>query len=89
MFVILTYDAGKSRNRKLLKICRKYLTHTQESVFEGNLTEAKLKQLEAEIKNTLYFRDDSCQIYLLENTKYCTKHCIGKTISSDEILIRT
>ena len=45
MFVILVYDVKAKRNNKILKTCRKYLRHVQKSVFEGNLTEAKLKRL--------------------------------------------
>ncbi|MEM3489884.1 MAG: CRISPR-associated endonuclease Cas2, partial [Nitrososphaerota archaeon] len=40
MYVILAYDIGEERVNKVLKICRKYLTWVQNSVFEGDLTEA-------------------------------------------------
>lgn len=50
MFVILVYDVKAKRNNKILKTCRKYLRHVQKSVFEGNLTEAKLKRLKNELK---------------------------------------
>ena len=46
MFVIVTYDVNVKRNNKVLKICRKYLVHVQKSVFEGNITEAKLRKLQ-------------------------------------------
>lgn len=52
MFVILVYDVKTKRNNKILKICRKYLRHVQKSVFEGNLTEAKLKRLKNELKKS-------------------------------------
>lgn len=41
MFVILVYDINIKRNKKVLKICRRYLNHVQKSVFEGVITEAK------------------------------------------------
>ena len=44
MFVILVYDINIKRNKKVLKICRRYLNHVQKSVFEGVITEAKLKK---------------------------------------------
>ena len=47
MFVIVTYDVNVKRNNKVLKICRKYLVHVQKSVFEGNITEAKLRKLKS------------------------------------------
>ena len=45
MFVILSYDVNRKRVSKAMKICRKYLVHVHESVFEGTITESKLKSL--------------------------------------------
>lgn len=40
MFVIITYDiADMKRLNKTIKLLRKYLGWTQNSVFEGNITE--------------------------------------------------
>lgn len=50
MFVILTYDVNSKRDSKIMKTCRKYLTHEQKSVFEGVITKAKLDSLKKEIK---------------------------------------
>ena len=48
MFVIVTYDVAQKRVTKTMKICRKYLTHVQNSVFEGMITEGKLNKLKPE-----------------------------------------
>ena len=45
MYVILVYDFGEKRVNKMLKLCRKYLNWIQNSVFEGEISEAKLKEL--------------------------------------------
>ena len=45
MYVILVYDCGEKRVGKMLKLCRKYLNWIQNSVFEGEITEVKLKEL--------------------------------------------
>ena len=45
MFVILTYDVNKKRVNKIKKICKKYLVHVQNSVFEGNITDSRLNKL--------------------------------------------
>ena len=63
MFVILVYDVKTKRNNKILKTCRKYLRHVQKSVFEGNLTEAKLKRLKNELKKISNEKEDSIIIY--------------------------
>lgn len=53
MFVIVTYDVNAKKNNKVLKICRKYLLHVQKSVFEGMITEAKLKRLKNELAQVI------------------------------------
>ncbi|NMB09286.1 MAG: CRISPR-associated endonuclease Cas2, partial [Tissierellia bacterium] len=46
MYIVLMYDIMTDENsarvqRNIFKICKRYLTHIQKSVFEGNLTELK------------------------------------------------
>ena len=77
MFVILVYDVKTKRNNKILKICRKYLRHVQKSVFEGNLTEAKLKRLKNELKKISNEKEDSIIIYRFETLKYSSKEVLG------------
>ncbi|MGC9168953.1 MAG: CRISPR-associated endonuclease Cas2, partial [Desulfurella sp.] len=51
MYIIGVYDIcttdekGQARLAKIMKVFRKYLHHTQKSVFEGELSEAKFKSL--------------------------------------------
>ena len=50
MYIILVYDIvmdkqGSKVSRHVFKICKKYLTHVQNSVFEGELTKAQLARL--------------------------------------------
>ena len=45
MYVILVYDIGEKRVGKMLKLCRRYLSWIQNSVFEGEISEVKLKAL--------------------------------------------
>ena len=49
MFVIVTYDVATKRVAKVMNTCRKYLTHVQKSVFDGMITEGKLKSLIGEL----------------------------------------
>ena len=42
MYVILIYDVNVKRVGKMLKLCRQYLCWIQNSVFEGEISEAKL-----------------------------------------------
>ena len=77
MFVIVTYDVNAKKNNKVLKICRKYLLHVQKSVFEGMITEAKLKRLKNELAQVIKKDKDSILIYRFETWKYSSKEVIG------------
>ena len=50
MYIILVYDVGEKRVAKALKTCRKYLTWVQNSVFEGEITDAKYKKLKYDLE---------------------------------------
>ena len=78
MFVILTYDVNSKRVGKELKICRKYLSHVQKSVFEGNITEGKLRKLQKELQRVILIEEDTICIYRMDSVKYARKEQIGK-----------
>lgn len=86
MYIILTYDINKKRVGKAMKICRKYLFHLQKSVFEGTLTEAKLKKLKQELEKLIDPNTDSVCIYEMDSTKYIQKEQIGITQSFYNII---
>lgn len=71
MKVILIYDVelkeprDQKRLNKVRKIARRYLIHIQKSVFEGELTEGQIYQLEKEIKNEINPESDSVILYLV------------------------
>ncbi|MCR5530876.1 MAG: CRISPR-associated endonuclease Cas2 [Lachnospiraceae bacterium] len=77
MFVIVAYDVKQKRVGKLLKICRKYLVHVQKSVFEGALTEAKLKALKSELKRSIDCDYDAICIYSTTMPQAFYKEQIG------------
>ena len=63
MFIVLTYDVNQKRVGKVMKICRKYLVHVQKSVFDGIITEAKLKSLKGELAKVIDFDEDAICVY--------------------------
>ena len=60
-----------------MKICRKYLVHVHESVFEGMITEATLNRLKKELTKTINTDEDSICIYRMDSVKYMRKEQIG------------
>lgn len=78
MYVILVYDMGERRVGKMLKLCRRYLTWIQNSVFEGEITEVKLKQLKAEAHALMEPLEDSLIIFKSRDERWLAKEVIGK-----------
>lgn len=87
MFVIITYDVGEKRVNKTRKIIKKYLIWTQNSVFEGEITEAKLLKCLAEVNKVLKKEDDSLYVYRVQNPKNIAKDIIGKEKNFDDLFI--
>lgn len=78
MYVILVYDVGEKRVGKMLKLCRQYLNWIQNSVFEGEITEVKLKELVSKAKNTVMDEEvDSLIIFKSRDERWLDKQIIG------------
>ncbi|MCD6363999.1 MAG: CRISPR-associated endonuclease Cas2 [Synergistetes bacterium] len=77
MFVILVYDAGEKRVNKFHKICRRYLTWVQLSVFEGELTLSQLEALKLDLWKVMDPEEDSIIIYTFRTKKYFKREVIG------------
>lgn len=86
MFVILSYDINQKRVGKVLKICRKYLVHIHKSVFEGTITEKKLRSLKNELKQVINCEDDSVCIYSTPFAQTIMKEQIGVTDDNSNII---
>ncbi len=84
MYVILVYDCGEKRVGKMLKLCRKYLNWIQNSVFEGEISEVKLKELSLKAKNIMNVEEDSLIIFSYKTNKWMTKVIIGKEHSGTD-----
>lgn len=78
MYVILVYDIEEKRVGKILKLCRRYLNWIQNSVFEGEMTGVKLKELIHEAKEIMHEDKDSIIIFKGREEKWLEKTVIGK-----------
>jgi CRISPR-associated protein Cas2 len=78
MYVILVYDIGEKRVGKMLKLCRKYLNWIQNSVFEGEISEVKLKELTISAKSIMDIAEDSLIIFSNHTGYYMDKKIVGK-----------
>lgn len=83
--MILTYDVNTKRVNKVMKICRKYLSHEQNSVFEGVITEKNLNRLKRELERFIDVETDRISIYEMQTLKYTTKERIDLCIKDSNI----
>jgi len=87
MFVIMTYDVGVERLAQVLKTARKYLYWVQNSVFEGEISDADLLRLRSDLLRIVDEEKDSVTFYLLRTTKYLKKDTIGTVKGEPEIFL--
>lgn len=83
MYVILTYDIKLDDNgpkvlRNVFKLCKKYLTHIQNSVFEGELSESQIMKLNIELKKYIRDEKDSVIIFKSRHERWLDKEFWGK-----------
>lgn len=76
MYVILMYDVNEKRVGKMLKLCRRYLHWIQNSVFEGELSDVKLKRLKSEAKSIME-DTDSLIIFKSKDERWLDKEVVG------------
>ncbi|MBK8656662.1 MAG: CRISPR-associated endonuclease Cas2 [Haliscomenobacter sp.] len=77
MYVIAVYDVNEKRVAKMLKLCRRYLNWIQNSVFEGEISEVKLKELIFEAGNIMDPEADSLILFKSRNTRWLDKQVVG------------
>ena len=83
MYIILVYDiemdeGGAKASRRIFKTCKKYLTHVQKSVFEGEITPALLKKLQVELNKYIRVNNDSVLVFKSREERWLQKEFWGK-----------
>lgn len=87
MFVILVYDVGEKRVQKVLKTARKYLYWVQNSVLEGDISEANFVRLKQELSRKIDKNEDSVLFYILRTTKYSERQEMGIKKGGQELIL--
>lgn len=57
-YAFVFYDVKEERVNKVFKVCKKYLSHFQKSVFRGEITPSKIIKLKSELKNVINETED-------------------------------
>lgn len=82
MYVVLVYDMEADRTQKMLKLCRRYLTHVQNSVLEGEISTGDLGTLRGEIEDTLV-TGESVIVYELSSDTLLDRTVYGDDPTED------
>lgn len=82
MYIVLVYDIkvddlGKKVLPKVFKTCKKYLTHIQNSVFEGELSESQLVKLKMELGKFIRKETDSVIVFKSRSERWLDKEFWG------------
>jgi CRISPR-associated protein Cas2 len=63
MYVIIVYDVNVERVAKICQYLRRYMDWVQNSVFEGELTDAEYKRIQHDVKDIIEEDEDSVRFY--------------------------
>ncbi|HIS55982.1 MAG TPA: CRISPR-associated endonuclease Cas2 [Candidatus Fimimorpha excrementavium] len=87
-YAFVFYDVNEKRVQKIFKICKKYLSHFQYSVFRGEITPSKMIQLRTELEKIIDEEEDFvCMIKLMNDNVFGEETLGKKDIVNGESLI--
>lgn len=86
-YAFVFYDVNEKRVQKVFKICKKYLSHYQNSVFRGEITPSKIIELKNDLKQVMYDDEDFICIIKLLNGSVFGEEVMGKKDDTGESLI--
>ncbi len=78
MYLILVYDVGTERVGKVCRTLRRHLTWIQNSVFEGEVSEADFKKIQLDLAQIIEPKSDSVLFYCIGNPKGWEKRVMGR-----------
>jgi CRISPR-associated protein Cas2 len=83
MYIVMVYDLEADRTQKALKLGRQYLTHVQNSVLEGEISEGDLATLKHEVDDLL-IPGESTIIYELSSDTLLNRTVYGDDPTEDQ-----
>ena len=87
-YAFVFYDVNEKRVQKVFKVCKKYLSHFQYSVFHGEITPSLLIKLRSELKGVIDEDEDFICVLKLKNDNVYGEEILGsKDTQSGEDLI--
>lgn len=87
MFVIIVYDVSVDRVTKVLHFLRRYLNWIQNSVFEGEVTEKQLVEIEHGLSQRIKKSTDMVRLYILRSEDAVKIKTLGTEKSDTSTII--
>lgn len=85
VYLIVVYDVQADRTHRLRKPLRQYLTHVQNSVFEGRVTAGQADDIEALLRDRVRGTEgESAIVYRLGSEAVVDRLAVGDDPSEDE-----
>ncbi|MDI9610587.1 MAG: CRISPR-associated endonuclease Cas2 [Archaeoglobaceae archaeon] len=77
MYLIIAYDVNVERVNRVKKFLRKYLHWVQNSVFEGEATQATLEEIKMGLKEIMDENEDMVVIYRFRSADAFKREILG------------
>ncbi|SFU89321.1 CRISPR-associated protein Cas2 [Clostridium sp. DSM 8431] len=81
-YAFVFYDVGEKRVQKVFKVCKKYLSHFQKSVFRGEMSPSKMIKFKTDLNKVINKKEDFVCIIKVMNESVYGEEIIG--VSSHE-----
>ncbi len=82
MYVLIVYDISVERVVKVHKLLKRYLNWRQNSVFEGELTEAQIEAVKQNLHNIIDEETDSVLLYIARDEKWLKREELGNQLGT-------
>jgi len=77
MYLVVVYDISEKRVNTVCKFLRTYLYWIQNSVFEGEVTDANFEKIHAKLKKIINEKEDSVIFFKMPSEKNMEKEILG------------
>jgi CRISPR-associated protein Cas2 len=78
MYVLIVYDVEVKRVTKVHKFLKRHLHWVQNSVFEGELTDAQIETVKAGLRRVLDDEVDAVLIYTARDERWLARESLGR-----------
>lgn len=88
-YAFVFYDVKEVRVNKVFKVCKKYLSHFQKSVFRGEISPSKLIRFKKDINGVINKEEDFICIIKLMSDGVFEEEVMGisSQVSGEELII--